>query len=53
MLNAHTKMYAHISQINTGHDMIINTGHAKTGTDANLILDVFKKIHDFINYDKT
>ena len=33
MLNTHTKMYAHISQINAAHDMI-NTGNAKTDTDA-------------------
>ena len=31
MLNVHTKMYAHISQINAGHN-ILNTGHAKTDT---------------------
>ena len=31
MLNVHTKMYAHNSQINTDHD-ILNTGHAKTNT---------------------
>ena len=47
MLNAHTKMYAYNSQINVDHD-ILNIGHE--GTDATLILDVFKKIHDFINY---
>ena len=46
MLNVHTKMYVHNSQLNADHD-IINTGHAKTDTD------VLKKIQDFINYDKT
>ena len=39
MLNAHTKMYAHNSQINADHN-ILNIGHE--GTDAKLILDVFK-----------
>ena len=31
MLNVHTKMYAHNSQINADPD-ILNTGHAKTNT---------------------
>ena len=39
MLNVHTKMYAHNSQINANHD-ILNTGHEETV--AKLILDVFK-----------
>ena len=39
MLNAHTRMYAHKSQINGDHD-ILNIGHE--GTDAKLKLDVFK-----------
>ena len=38
MLNVHTKMYAHNSQINADHD-ILKTGHERT--DAILILDVF------------
>ena len=39
MLNVHTKMYAHNSQINADRD-ILNTSHE--GTDTKLILDVFK-----------
>ena len=50
MLNVHTRMYVHKSQINADHD-ILNIGHE--GTDNKLILNVFKKIRDFINYDKT
>ena len=50
MLNIHTKIYTHNSQINADHD-ILNTGHERTV--AKLILDVFLKIHDFINYTKT
>ena len=38
MLNVHTKMYAHNSQINADHG-ILNTGHERTV--AKLILDVF------------
>ena len=38
MLNAHTMMFAHKSQINADHD-ILNTGHERT--IAKLILDVF------------
>ena len=38
MLNAHTKMYAHKSQINADHD-ILNNGHE--GTVVKLIFDVF------------
>ena len=38
MLNVHTKMYAHNSQINADHD-ILNIDHK--WTDAKLILDVF------------
>jgi len=33
MINAHTKMYAHNSQINADHD-VLNTDHAKTDTDV-------------------
>ena len=40
MLNVHTKMYAHNSEINANHD-ILNTGHAKTDTWC---------IEDSINY---
>ena len=40
MLNAHTRIYAHKSQINVDHD-IFNIGYERTDTDANLILDVF------------
>ena len=46
MLNVHTKMYAHNSQINAGHD-ILKTGHERTDTGCIL------KIQDFINYAKT
>ena len=48
--HAHTRMYAHKSQINADHDILI-AGHERTG--AKLILNVFKKIHDFINFAKT
>ena len=41
---------AHNSQLNAEHD-ILNIDHKRTV--AKLILDVFKKIHDFINYAKT
>ena len=47
MLNAHTKMYAHISQINVGHDMI-NTGHAKTDTNVLKNTRFYKLWHDII-----
>ena len=40
MLNVHTRMYAHKSQINADHD-IFNISHERT--DAKLILDVFLK----------
>ena len=51
MLNVHTRMYSHNSQINVDHD-ILNIGHK--GTIAKLVLDVFfLKIHDFINYGRT
>ena len=39
MLNAHTKMYAHKSQINIDYNILI-IGHE--GTIAKLIIDVFK-----------
>ena len=39
MLNVHTRMYAHKSQINANHD-IFNIGHERT--NAKLILGVFK-----------